>query len=457
MKEKIRELFKNVVNERKENCPDETMLVFFVNGRLNKYERKLVEKHIRECFYCLNKITELKENEYLYKKSQRKGLFSGIITILSPFYWKKYVLAFVSIFIIIALLFLLNIEKQTLSLNPSSIVRIQAVDAAETVKTEFKGVIVSSDGYVVTTLYPILGSKRLLLKLHDGSTYSVRNIWADRERNIAVIKIDTLPNSIKPAIIADTVNIGQEVIVIPITKGRPDNVIVSDLKHLTSRTSKKEFSFIQLVSMKKITGDGIVIDRNGNTLGITSVKDGKILFAGLIKEAINEIRNKNSITLEMFNVKDENRLAEALSNYFKGIIAMDSKNLDMAEQLFKKAIEFEPQLERPYLELARVYYQKRLYDLEIEQYRKVLKINPENTDALFFLAQAYETKGWYKEATELYKKVINIEPEDAEAIFNLGLAYLTVGERDKAINLYTELKRLDPGYAKKLRRLSESH
>jgi tetratricopeptide (TPR) repeat protein len=449
MEEKLKEIFNSLEFKKQENCPEESIIVFYVEGRLRKAEKALLEKHLKECNYCLQKVIELKETEYLYSLSKRGLLKNFFTSVKELFTHKKLILAFACIILLFSVLFV-SVKQESLPVDPSSIVTVRAVDAAERVKAELRGILIE-DGYILTSMYPISGAKKLKIILNDGKTYEVDEILIDRERNIALIKIQALQSTAKPLTVAGSAMVGEEVYLIPSKKGYTVKAIVSDLKPQSTRKTKKEPDFLQIISEKESQGDGIVVDRDGKALAVTSTKEGRIIFAGLLKEAVAELKNKKPVKVE--TVKEEKNIAEALYYYFKGILAVDSKKNYVAEAYFKKAIELDPKLEGAYLELAGIYYERRLYDLEIEQYRKVLSINPENTDALYFLAQAYETKGWYEEAIKLYRKVLEIEPEDAETIFSLGLAYLTVGEKQKAIELYPKLKNLDPGFAEKLRRL----
>ena len=446
----MKKIFNNLQFEKKENCPEESILIFYVEGRLRRAEKALVEKHLKECNYCLQKVIELKETEYLYNLSKRSSLKSFFNSVKELFTQKKLIFAFACIILLFSILFL-SVKKESLPVDPSSIVTVRAVDAAERVKAQLRGILIE-DGYILTSMYPISGAKKLKIILNDGKTYEVDNILIDKERNIAVIKIQTLQSTAKTLTISDSAMVGEEVYLIPSKKGSTVKAIVADLKpRSTTRKTKKEADYLQIISEKEFQGDGIVVDRNGKPIAVTSTQQGRIIFAGLLKEAVAELKNKKPVKVE--TVKEEKNIAEALYYYFKGILAVDSRKSDVAEAYLKKAIELDPQLEGAYLELAGIYYERRLYDLEIEQYRKVLSINPENTDALYFLAQAYETKGWYEESIKLYIKVLEIEPEDAETIFTLGLAYLTIGEKQKAKELYPKLKTIDPGFAEKLRRL----
>jgi S1-C subfamily serine protease len=89
-------------------------------------------------------------------------------------------------------------------------------------------------------MYPISGAKKLKIILNDGKTYEVDEILIDRERNIALIKIQALQSTAKPLTVAGSAMVGEEVYLIPSKKGSTVKAIVADLKPQSTRKIKKE-------------------------------------------------------------------------------------------------------------------------------------------------------------------------------------------------------------------------
>jgi tetratricopeptide (TPR) repeat protein len=340
-------------------------------------------------------------------------------------------------------------------LDPNSFVHVRAISSDGKVLTETQGVIIDSQGLIVSNLYPLAGANLVQITLEDGSRYQIRNLWKDEDRNIALMKIERKSLPAFPMADLKQIHVGQKVLVVAdpseLKKG-VESAIVSHFKGYPGRGAGRKIQYIQLASFAAQYTEGALIDQEGKLIGLLITQDKEMKLGAPVKEAIPITRQQKPISIsELKSIKFN---SEALRYYFKGILARDARRNDEAMEFFQKAIELNPDLEGPHLELGSIYYIKRLYDLEIKEYQEVLRLNPNNTDALFNLGEAYETKGLYDLAIKEYERIIALEPEDAEAYYNLGLAYLTQGQKDKVLKIYSKLKALDPGFAEKLKRLA---
>jgi len=340
--------------------------------------------------------------------------------------------------------------------DPNSFVQVRAISSDGKVLTETQGVIVDPQGLVASNLYPLVGASLTEITLKDGSKYQIRNLWKDEEKNLALMMIERKSLPAFPIADLRQIHIGQKVLIVAdpseLKKGI-ESAIVSDLKGYSSRGAGGKIQYIQLASFAAQYTEGALIDQEGKLIGLLITQEKDMNLAVPLKEALTLIKEQTPIAIS--ELKSMKFNPEALNYYFKGILARDARRNDEAMEFFKKAIELNPNLEGPHLELGNIYYIKRLYDLEIKEYQEALRLNPKNTDALFYLAEAYETKGLYDFAIKEYEKIITIDPEDAEAYYNLGLAYLTQGQKDKALKNYSKLRALDPGFAEKLKRLAK--
>lgn len=133
-----------------------------------------------------------------------------------------------------------------------------------------------------------------------------------------------------------------------------------------------------------------------------------------------------------------------------------NKDYVKAEEMFKQAIEEEPQNWEAHLYLALALAQQEKYAEAEESFTYAREIAPEDKKELVygnqhkFFVDNYNqgitrnsTKN-YDEAVEFFKKAVAVEPTYAKGHVNLGVAYSMLGENDKALAAFQEAVRVDP-------------
>jgi Do/DeqQ family serine protease len=136
------------------------------------------------------------------------------------------------------------------------------------------GVIVSSDGYILTNYHVVEAADEIEVALNNGQKYKARVVGADPESDIAVLRIGA--NGQLPVITfaaADSIRVGDVVLAIGNPFGVGQTVtsgIVSALgrTHLGINTFE---NFIQTdAAINPGNSGGALIDSNGNLVGINS-------------------------------------------------------------------------------------------------------------------------------------------------------------------------------------------
>lgn len=76
------------------------------------------------------------------------------------------------------------------------------------------GVIISENGYIVTNNHVINGAEKIVVTLHDGTTYDAKLIGTDSEIDIALLKVEA--NDLSAAVIGDSskLSVGEKTVVI---------------------------------------------------------------------------------------------------------------------------------------------------------------------------------------------------------------------------------------------------
>ena len=135
------------------------------------------------------------------------------------------------------------------------------------------GVIISTDGYIVTNNHVVDGADELTVSLSDNKEYSARVIGADKTTDLALIKIDarnlpaiTIANS-------DNVKVGEWVLAI----GNPlglNNTVTAGIISAKARTlgANGVESFIQTdAAINAGNSGGALVNANGELVGINAM------------------------------------------------------------------------------------------------------------------------------------------------------------------------------------------
>ena len=93
------------------------------------------------------------------------------------------------------------------------------------------------------------------------------------------------------------------------------------------------------------------------------------------------------------------------SNYFdKGKILFDKKKFQKSKIFFEKDIVFNPQSEKSYLYLAKIFNENNNDQEQEINLSNVLLLNPQNDEAIYMLALLKIKQSDYNEAKELIEK-----------------------------------------------------
>ncbi|MEP5433270.1 MAG: trypsin-like peptidase domain-containing protein, partial [Flavobacteriaceae bacterium] len=133
------------------------------------------------------------------------------------------------------------------------------------------GVIISSDGYIVTNNHVISRANQLQVTLNNNRTYNAELIGTDPNSDIALIKID--PNEKLPYLAfgdSDQTKIGEWVLAV----GNPFNLtstVTAGIVSAKARNLGKNQSFIQTdAAVNPGNSGGALVNTNGDLVGINT-------------------------------------------------------------------------------------------------------------------------------------------------------------------------------------------
>jgi tetratricopeptide (TPR) repeat protein len=158
------------------------------------------------------------------------------------------------------------------------------------------------------------------------------------------------------------------------------------------------------------------------------------LLNGLVLYENSIWENDSRLNLESYN-RIKNTIRENLENDFNLIFFVDwiqHQNLSEALDLFRKAIEIEPQFAKAYVFIGMSLLQQGEVDEAASMFQKALGINSEYVSANFNLGLTCEGKQDWQGAIKSYEKVLTIE-DNFYTHTRISNVYAYYGDINKAI------------------------
>ena len=135
------------------------------------------------------------------------------------------------------------------------------------------GVIISSDGYIVTNNHVVEGADELTVTLNDNREFSARIIGTDKTTDLALIKVDGKNLPTLPIANSDNVKVGEWVIAV----GNPfglNNTVTAGIISAKARSLGQNGveSFIQTdAAINKGNSGGALVNTKGELVGINAM------------------------------------------------------------------------------------------------------------------------------------------------------------------------------------------
>lgn len=135
------------------------------------------------------------------------------------------------------------------------------------------------------------------------------------------------------------------------------------------------------------------------------------------------------------------------SNAWKNIdiVLSQHKGIDYKLNAYQSLLSYNPNREKIYLLLGRLYgQQKNDLNKALEYFKQGLKIAPNSYEILSNMGTVYGLQSNYNKAVEVLQKASNIRPDIPKVHIDLGLSYYYLGQMEKAKVEFDLAKELDP-------------
>lgn len=197
------------------------------------------------------------------------------------------------------------------------------------------GAIISDKGYIVTNNHVISGAKQIQVTLANGTIYSAQIVGTDTTTDLAVIKLDNPPSSLKAAEFADSDNlaVGESVMAIGNPLGYDDTATVGIVSALNRPVTVADDNNNDIVTnavqidaaVNPGNSGGPTFNAAGQVIGINSsiastasssgtagsIGIGFAIPSNLVKRVTNEIIDNGSVKHVVLGITIKSSSVEA--------------------------------------------------------------------------------------------------------------------------------------------------
>lgn len=181
------------------------------------------------------------------------------------------------------------------------------------------GVIISSDGYILTNNHVINSANEINIRLHDGTEYKATVVGSDSRTDIGILKVDA--KKLKPVVVGDSdkLVVGETAVVIgnPLGKlgGTVTNGIISALEREIILDGSKMNLIQTNAAINPGNSGGGLFNSKGELVGIVVAKSSGLDIEGLgFAIPVNDVKNVISDILNLGYVSGRPFLGVSLTD-----------------------------------------------------------------------------------------------------------------------------------------------
>lgn len=130
--------------------------------------------------------------------------------------------------------------------------------------------------------------------------------------------------------------------------------------------------------------------------------------------------------------------------YQAGMNLMAKGKYEEAVLFIKDSLSYDPEMERPYFDLASAYEKIGELDVSEKYFRKYTDLRPYSESGWYGLAIVLSAAGRYDEAIDAYDFVLAIDEDNSPAYFNKANVLFLQQKYREAAGVYEELLEIDP-------------
>jgi len=344
-------------------------------------------------------------------------------------------------------------------IKPSA-VAIETYDVRGEKLSRGSGFFIDTDR-VVTNRHVIDNAYRAEIHSYNGSIYPVKGVIAvDAEGDIALLKVDTPPNQVRPLLLGRTSpQEGESVVVIgnPFgLEGSVTNGIVSAVRDIPTFGR-----IIQITAPISPGSSGSpVVNMQGQVIGVATLQitGGQSINFAIPSERISQLQSGTLLSLaDLVTATSKNKRAKAVQFFRDGLSFLSKDDCERALPYFEKAVESDGNYAEAWAQSGFCREKLGRHSEAIEASKKAVSLRP-SAESYFNIGLASYYLKNYREAAENYRQAIRLDPYNAaDAHYALGLVYRDWGRPEEEIQAYKQAIRLKPDYVSAFERLGSRY
>lgn len=344
-------------------------------------------------------------------------------------------------------------------IKPSA-VAIETYDVRGEKLSRGSGFFIDTDR-VVTNRHVIDNAYRAEIHSYNGNIYPVKGVVAvDAEGDIALLKVDTPPNQVRPLLLGRTSpQEGESVVVIgnPFgLEGSVTNGIVSAVRDIPTFGR-----IIQITAPISPGSSGSpVVNMQGQVIGVATLQitGGQSINFAIPSERISQLQSGTLLSLaDLVTATSKNKRAKAVQFFRDGLSFLSKDDCERALPYFEKAVESDGNYAEAWAQSGFCREKLGRHSEAIEASKKAVSLRP-SAESYFNIGLASYYLKNYREAAENYRQAIRLDPYNAaDAHYALGLVYRDWGRPEEEIQAYKQAIRLKPDYVSAFERLGSRY
>ncbi|MBS1492314.1 MAG: tetratricopeptide repeat protein [Bacteroidetes bacterium] len=374
-----------------------------------------------------------------------------------------------------------------------AVVVIYACDSYGKPFAQGSGVVLNSQGLVVTNYHVCDGASIIKIKHEDLIIEDVTVLGGDKDDDIMFLKVPQNNFNYIPAGNSDKLEIGQKVYALGSPLGFENSITEGIVNGIRKISRYSGDNYIQIsASISHGSSGGALITAGGKLVGITcgGIEDGqninfalpinKILASGIYaankfeedetvekkekktkkkkkddsitstdtekktkkprkkkKKDSEEIYSGSSstgITQNPGSSKSEKPSGTSFKeNYNKGDAAYTRKDFNSALEYFNQCVSIEPDNALGYFCRGLCYAQLKKYESALSDLNYVIRLSPDVSLAYTTRAHIYEKMEKYYDAIKDYTSALELDRTNKYALYGLGSCYYELDEYEKSV------------------------